>query len=106
VLLAVGKTVWFIITFYCACSTVCTRGLGVTAAGVRPVEGWTVACDPSVLPIGSIVRIEGLGERMCQDTGSAIRGRHVDVYVDDHAQARRLGKKRLQLEILHVPAGE
>ena len=102
-LLVVGKVALFLVTFYCACADVCTRGTGITATGVRPVEGWTIACDPRVLPMGSIVQIEGFGERMCQDTGSLIKGRHIDVYVQDHARALRLGLKRIEVEVVHRP---
>jgi len=103
VLLAVGKIALFLVTFYCTCADVCTRGLGITATGVSPVEGWTIACDPRVLPMGSIVRVAGFGERMCQDTGSRIKGRRIDVYVQDHGKAVLLGLKRLEVEVVHRP---
>jgi len=102
-MVGIGKSATFVVTFYCACAGICTQGLGLTAAGVRPREGWTIACDPRVLPIGSIVSIEGFGERMCQDTGSAIKGRHIDIFVDEHGRARRLGRQRLRVRVIHRP---
>jgi 3D (Asp-Asp-Asp) domain-containing protein len=33
---------------------------------------------------------------ICQDTGSKIKGRRVDVFVDDHARAKKLGVRRLR----------
>lgn len=46
------------------------------------VEGlMPVATDPCVIPIGSIVYVPYVGRRIARDTGSAVRGRHVDVFV-------------------------
>src|SRR5690606_41922664 len=47
-------------------------GYGITASG-KPVEaGVTVACPPD-LPFGTVLRIEGVGERVCHDRGGAIK---------------------------------
>lgn len=73
-----------------------------TKAGTTPAAGHTVAADPRVLPIGSIVRIEGLGERQVHDVGAAVRGRVLDVYVEDCAEAREWGRVVRQVEVLHV----
>ena len=47
----------------------------------------TIAVDPSVIPIGSRVYIEGLGYFVAQDTGSAIKGRRIDVFMNDLEEA-------------------
>ena len=60
-----------------------------------------IAADPAVLPLGSIVHIEGMGRRQVQDTGSAIRGRHLDIFFDDCAEARRWGRQQRAVRILH-----
>ncbi len=72
-----------------------------TKAGTLPVVGFTAAADPRVLPLGSIVWIEGLGERQVHDVGSSVRGRHVDVFVADCASARAWGRQRLSVRVVH-----
>lgn len=74
----------------------------VTASGVEPVAGHTIAADPAVLPIGSIVRIAGKGQRQVQDVGSAVKGRTLDLYFDDCDEARRFGRQVRAVEVLHV----
>ena len=73
-----------------------------TRAGTLPVPGFTAAADPRVLPLGSIVWIEGLGRRQVHDVGSAVRGRHLDVYVSGCAEARKWGKRTRAVHVLHV----
>ena len=74
----------------------------LTAAGVEPVAGHTIAADPAVLPIGSRVRIAGKGERQVQDVGGAVKGRTLDLYFDDCDEARRFGRQVRAVEVLHV----
>jgi 3D (Asp-Asp-Asp) domain-containing protein len=66
---------------------------GITSSGARVKEGRTIAVDPRVIPIGATVYIEGIGIRVAEDTGSAIRGPKIDVYMDDVRKAIRFGVK-------------
>ena len=69
-------------------------GIGTkTASGTRVTEGRTIAVDPSVIPIGWWVYIEGLGFRRAEDTGGAIKGNKIDVYYDSLSHARNFGRK-------------
>lgn len=78
----VGK---FKLTGYCSCSS-CSGGWGnQTAAGVPARAGVTVAADRNVLPLGTKIYIEGVGERIVQDVGGAIKGNKIDVYVNSHS---------------------
>ena len=70
-------------------------GCNRTASGVWPYEG-VVAVDPRVIPLGSTVWLEGLGHFLAADTGSLVRGPHVDVYVTDYGRARQWGVQYLQ----------
>jgi len=54
----------------------------------------TIAVDPSVIPIGSRVYIEGLGYFVAQDTGSAIKGKRIDVFMNDLEEALQFGVKK------------
>ena len=51
----------------------------ITASGVKAREGITIAADWDVMPEGTIVEIEGIGYRIVQDTGSAIKGHRIDL---------------------------
>lgn len=67
---------------------------GITYSGVKAEEGRTVAVDPAVIPLGSTVYIEGIGLRKAEDTGSAIKGAKIDVYMNDLNQAQVFGVKK------------
>jgi len=75
---------------------------GRTESGTRARTG-IVAADPAVLPVGSVVRIvagapEGIYTVM--DTGSAVKGRKIDIFVASCAHAEEFGRKRVQLRVL------
>ena len=65
---------------------------GFTADGTRTLGNeWTiVAVDPAVIPLGSTVWIEGLGEFRAADTGAGVLGRHLDVLTYTVAEAYAL----------------
>lgn len=67
---------------------------GITASGARVQEGRTIAVDPSVIPIGWWVYIEGIGFRRAEDKGSAIKGNKIDVYFDSNKIANKFGRKK------------
>ena len=82
----------FKITHYCACTKCCgPNAQGITASGKPVEENKTIAVDPSVIELGSKVYIDGYGYMEAQDTGSAIKGNIIDVYVEDHQEALRMG---------------
>jgi 3D (Asp-Asp-Asp) domain-containing protein len=67
---------------------------GMTYSGSNALEGRTIAVDPGVIPIGATVFIDGIGVRTAEDTGSAIRGARIDVFMNDLGQARQFGVKK------------
>jgi 3D (Asp-Asp-Asp) domain-containing protein len=79
-------------------------GYGITASGAKATEGRTVAVDPSIIPLGSVLYIEGVGVRIAEDTGGAIKGDRIDVFFNSDEQALDFGvKKNVPVYILHVP---
>jgi 3D (Asp-Asp-Asp) domain-containing protein len=77
----------------------------VTAAGTAPTVG-TVAADPAVLPLGSRIRLTGLdarydGDYVVLDTGAAVRGRRIDLYIRDCREAIRFGRRTAAVSVLH-----
>lgn len=81
----------FRVSFYTS-SPAENGGSTVTATGASLAGNeWKVcAVDPSVIPLGSRIYVEGLGEFRCLDTGGAIKGAKLDVLVN-RGEAERLG---------------
>lgn len=89
----------FKITYYCPCAT-CNGVAGANTASGAPLSvGTTIAVDPSVIPLGSRVYIEGIGWRTAQDTGSAIKGNRIDVLVSSHSEAYANGVDYLDVYV-------
>jgi 3D (Asp-Asp-Asp) domain-containing protein len=98
----------FVATAYCI--------KNVTACGVMARTG-IVAADPSVLPLGSIVRIDAgkySGTYRVLDTGPGVRGKRLDIFVSCRREALNFGRRKIRLEIVRygwggqqaAPAGE
>jgi 3D (Asp-Asp-Asp) domain-containing protein len=71
---------------------------GVTASGERVQDGHTAAC-PRELAYGTVIDIEGVGERVCSDRGGAIKGARIDVYMTRLSDAKEFGKRKLNVTI-------
>lgn len=81
----------FKITHYCPCSICCGEyANGITATGTTAQPNWTIAVDPSQIPLGSTVLIGGQSYH-AEDTGGAIQGNKIDVYVGSHDEALSRG---------------
>lgn len=93
----------FKLTAYCACEKCCGKSDGITASGVKAVEGVTVAADTKVLPFGTKIYINGIGERIVQDRGGAIMGNNIDVFFESHQTALEFG---VQYKEVFVEWGE
>ncbi|MED2864769.1 cell wall-binding protein EntB [Bacillus thuringiensis] len=59
-----------------------------------------IAVDPKVIPLGSKVWVEGYGEAIAGDTGSAIKGNRIDVLMGSKSKAMNWGRKTVKVKIL------
>lgn len=108
------KTIDVKATAYCLCKKCCGKSpsnpaYGITASGLKIVPGTgmkVVASDPTVIPLGTNVYIEGLygakdyGYAIVADTGSAIKNLKIDLYMDTHQMALNWGVKNVRVYIL------
>lgn len=69
---------------------------GRTASGA-PASTETVAVDPRVIPLGTRIDIAGVGERVAQDTGGAIKGDRLDIWEPTYAQCAAWGVESRQV---------
>jgi 3D (Asp-Asp-Asp) domain-containing protein len=75
---------------------------GRTASG-RPVSRGLIAADPSVLPLGTRVRVEAgsfTGEYVVADTGGAVRGRRIDIWTPTAREAMQFGRRAVKVTVL------
>lgn len=79
---------------------------GRTASGTQTRRG-IIAADRRVLPIGTRVRVDAgnahSGEYVVADTGGAIKGRKIDIWVPSNGEAMRFGKRQIKLTVMGYP---
>jgi len=95
-----GRVIQVTATAYTASCAGCS---GITATGVNVKanpNARVISVDPSVIPLGSKVSIEGLGTYTAADTGGAIKGNRIDVLMATERAALQFGRKHLKLTIL------
>jgi 3D (Asp-Asp-Asp) domain-containing protein len=78
---------------------------GTTASGKQTRHG-IVAADPKILPLGSRIRVSDAGsysgDYEVADTGPAINGHEIDIYIQNGAEAKRFGRRTVQVEVLQL----
>ena len=77
---------------------------GRTASG-KPVSRGLIAADPSVLPLGTRVRVEAgswSGEYLVADTGGAVKGRRIDIWTPTTREALQFGRRPVKLTVLEL----
>ncbi len=87
-------------TAYCPCAKCCgPTAVGMTSTGLPATKG-VIAVDPRVIPLGTRVYVDGYGEAVAADVGSAIKGNKIDVCFDTHEEALAWGVKKNKVYIL------
>lgn len=82
----------FKLTGYCSCTKCCGKTDGITATGTVATAGRTIAVDPSVIPYGSVIKINDK-EYVAEDCGGAIKNNKIDIFFDSHEEALAWGVK-------------
>jgi 3D (Asp-Asp-Asp) domain-containing protein len=93
----------FTVTAYCCCKKCCGKEVnhpdyGITASGKRATEGRTIAVDPAVIPLGTVVYLNDV-PYVAEDTGSAIKGKKIDLFINDHQRAKVFGVQEMEVKI-------
>ena len=116
------ETIRMQVTGYCACEKCCgwerdekgrpvyaygplkgqRKIIGKTAAGTRARRG-AIAADTNVFPMGTIMYVEGYGYGVVEDRGSAIVGRHIDLFFKSHDKALEWGKQTIDVKVWLPP---
>jgi 3D (Asp-Asp-Asp) domain-containing protein len=81
---------------------------GTTSSGKQTVEGRTVAADPRVLPAGTRIEVADAGAPydgtyVVHDTGPAVKGAEIDIFINDPSEAKRFGRKQVRVRVLESP---
>src|SRR5690625_943793 len=95
-----GQSMTMEATAYTAQCDGCT---GITATGIdlnANSNKKVVAVDPSVIPLGSRVHVEGYGEAIAGDTGGAIKGDRIDVHLPTKDAALGFGRQSVNVTVL------
>lgn len=81
----------------------CEGGTGVTYTGVdlrANPDSKVIAVDPTVIPLGTKVYVEGYGYATAADIGGAIKGNKIDVFIPSQSEAEDWGMKTVEVKIL------
>ncbi|MDR3598678.1 3D domain-containing protein [Clostridium sp.] len=89
------------------CTATAYSNHSATATGRTPVRNEdgmsTIAVDPSVVPLGSKVYVDGYGYAIAADTGSAIKGNRIDVYLNSSGECDSWGRRSVNLLLVAYP---
>ncbi|WP_309252386.1 3D domain-containing protein [Paenibacillus spongiae] len=82
---------------------------GITYSGVKVQRSHvsTIAADPKVFPIGTLMYVPGYGYAVVADTGSKIKGKKIDLYFETKKQVyKQWGKRKVTVQVLKKGEGK
>ncbi|MCG1020195.1 3D domain-containing protein [Sutcliffiella horikoshii] len=85
-----------------AYTATCEGCSGITATGINLLENpdmKVISVDPDVIPLGSKVWVEGYGEAIAGDTGGAIKGNKIDIFIPKYEDAVNYGVQEVQVKV-------
>lgn len=81
-------------TAYCPCKKCCGKTDGITSTGAKATAGRTIAVDPSIIPYGTEVIING-HTYVAEDCGGAVKGNDIDIFFNSHEEALQFGRQTI-----------
>lgn len=81
----------------------CKGCSGITATGINLKKNpnlKVISVDPKLIPLGSKVYVEGYGYAIAGDTGGAMKGKKIDVFIPSKKKAIQWGRKTVKVKIL------
>lgn len=92
-----GELILFEATAYCYGN--------LTKTETVPVAGRSIAVDPKVIPLGSTVIVytedmELLGIYQAEDTGRLVKGRIIDIYMEDNGTCLEWGRRPVYAQVV------
>ena len=80
---------------------------GTTTASGAGINTGIAAADPDLLPVGSVIQVDGAGSRYngiytILDTGPKVQGRQIDIYMWNCNEALRFGRRSLTLNVMRL----
>lgn len=96
-----GKEFYVTATAYTADCNGCS---GITATGINLKANRNlkvIAVDPSVIPLGSKVWVEGYGYAVAGDTGGAIKGNRIDLHMASKSSAYQFGRRQVKVKVMN-----
>lgn len=87
-------------TAYCPCRKCSSGWGGRTSTGAIASAGHTIAVDPRVIPYGTQIMINGI-VYTAEDRGGAVKGNHIDIYFNTHAETRAYGSRNVEVFLIH-----
>lgn len=90
----------FTVTAYCPCEKCCGAWAdGIVYTGGYATENQTIAVDPDVIPLGSVVEFNG-GRYIAEDIGGAIKNNKIDLFMLDHQDALNWGVQKHEVYLV------
>ena len=93
----------FVVTSYCGCSKCCGKwssgsdSNAVGCLGVKLTPYYSIAVDKSIIPLGTVLWDDEGNYYRAEDTGSGVKGHHIDVFTGDHEAALQAGVDSIRL---------
>jgi 3D (Asp-Asp-Asp) domain-containing protein len=84
---------------YTAAADECGNSKGITSSGLKVQADRTIAC-PQQFPFGAKIAIDGMGTYVCEDRGGAIKGNHIDIYMQTKQEAFAFGRQSLTAHVI------
>lgn len=86
------------------CSATAYAAGTMTASGRKSIRNEngisTVAVDPTIIPYGTYLYIEGYGYAVAADTGTGIKGYKLDLFFNSYGECCDWGKRDVKVTIL------